>query len=68
MECPRIGYETKRAGRDRNILQEAGKISHRSGQHKIELDQQVVRWQQMWRVRDCKAIADEHVVFVVVRM
>ena len=38
------------------------KISYRSGQHKTEqLDLLVVRREQMWRVRDCKIIAGEHV-------
>ena len=54
----------------RNGLAEAGtffkkqenpKISYRSGQHKTELDLLVVRRQQMWRVKECKIIAGEHV-------
>ena len=50
------------------------KISYRSGQHKIELNLLVVKTQQMWRVKDCKIIAGEHVatqhkpLVVVVRM
>ncbi|KAI0215635.1 hypothetical protein LSAT2_032303 [Lamellibrachia satsuma] len=42
--------------------QENHKISYRNGQHKTELDLLVVRRQQMWRVKDCKIIAGEHVV------
>ena len=37
------------------------KISYRSGQHKTEIDLLVMRRQQMWRVKDCKILAGEHV-------
>jgi len=37
------------------------KITYRSGLHKTELDLLVVRKGQLWRVKDCKAVAGEHV-------
>ena len=36
-------------------------ITNRSGRHKTELDIMVVRKQQLRRVKDCKALAGEHV-------
>ena len=36
-------------------------ITYRSGRHKTELDLQVVRQQQLRRVKDCKALAGEYV-------
>ena len=41
--------------------QESHEISYRSGQHKTELDLLVVGRQQMWRVKDSKITAGEHV-------
>ena len=40
---------------------ESHKITYRSGRHKTELDLLVVRQQQLRRVKDCKALAGEHV-------
>ena len=37
------------------------KITYRSGRHKTALDQLVVRQQQLRRVKDCKALAEEYV-------
>ena len=37
------------------------KISYRSGLHKTEVDLLVVRKGQLWRVKDCKILAGEHV-------
>ena len=37
------------------------KITYRSGRHKTEVDLLVVRKDQLWRVKDCKIIAGEHV-------
>ena len=68
--------ERNREGRDlievflRNNLAVAGtffqkreshKVTYRSGRHKSELDLLVVRKKQLWRVKDCKAIAGEFV-------
>ena len=53
---------------------ESHKITYRSGQHKTELDLLIVRKQQLWKIKDCKAVAGEHVttqykpVVFVVRM
>ena len=51
---------------------ESHKISYRSGHHKTELDLVLVRKEQLWKIKDGKAIAGEHtttqhkpVVFVV---
>ena len=51
---------------------ESHKITHRSGYHKTDLDLVLVRKEQLWKIKDCKAIAGEHtttqhkpVVFVV---
>ena len=40
---------------------ESHKITYRSGQHKTELDLVIVRKQQLWKIKDCKAVAGEHV-------
>ena len=32
------------------------KITHMSGQHRMELYLLVVRKQQLWRIKDCKAV------------
>ena len=60
---------------ERNGLAVAShKITYRSGQHKTELDLLIVRKQQLWKIKDCKAVAGEHVmtqhkpVVFVVRM
>ena len=37
------------------------KITYRSGGHKTEVDLVLVRKGQLWRVKDCKVIAGEHV-------
>ena len=53
---------------------ESHKITYRSGQRKTELDLVIVRKQQLWKIKDCKAVAGEHVttqhkpVVFVVRM
>ena len=53
---------------------ESHRIAHKSGQHKTELDLVIVRKQQLWKIKDCKAVAGEHVttqhkpVVFVVRM
>ena len=50
------------------------KVTHRSGNHKTELDLLVVRRQQLCRIKDCNAIAGEYVttqhkpVVFIVRM
>ena len=36
---------------------EIHKITYRSGHHKTELDLVLIRKQQLWRTKDCKAIA-----------
>ena len=40
---------------------ESHKITYRSGQRKTELDLLIVRKQQLWKIKDCKAVAGEHV-------
>ena len=40
---------------------ESHKITYRSGQHKTELDLVIVRKQQLWKIKDGKAVAGEHV-------
>ena len=40
---------------------ESHKITCRSGQHKTELNLVIVRKQQLWKIKDCKAVAGEHV-------
>ena len=40
---------------------ESHKITYRSGQHKTELDLLIVWKQQLWNIKDCKAVAGEHV-------
>ena len=40
---------------------ESHNITYRSGQHKTELDLVIVRKQQLWKIKDCKAVAGEHV-------
>ena len=53
---------------------ESHKITYRSGHHKTELDLVLIRKQQLWRMKDCKVIAGEHIttqhkpVVLVVRM
>ena len=53
---------------------ESHKITYRSGYHKTELDLVLVRKEQLWKIKDCKAIAGEHTttqhkpVVLVVRM
>ena len=50
------------------------KVTYRNGNHKTELDLLVVRRQQLFRIKDCKAIAGEYVttqhkpVVFIVRM
>ena len=51
---------------------ESHKITYRSGHHKTELDLVLIMKEQLWKIKDCKAIAGEHtttqhkpVVFVV---
>ena len=49
---------------------ESHKITHRSGHHKTELDLVLIKKEQLWKIKDCKAIPREHtkhkpVVFVV---
>ena len=38
---------------------ESHKITHRSGQHKTESYLVIVRKQQLWKIKDCKAVAGE---------
>ena len=40
---------------------ESHKITDRSGKQRTELDLVVVRKQWLWTVKDCKAVAGEHV-------
>ena len=40
---------------------ESHKITHRSGQHKTDLDLLIVRKQQLRKIKDCKAVAGERV-------
>ena len=40
---------------------ESHKITYRSGHHKTELDLVLIRKQQLWRMKDCKAITGEHI-------
>ena len=40
---------------------ESHKITYRSGQHKTELDLLIARTQQLWKIKDCKAVAEENV-------
>ena len=40
---------------------ESHNITDRSGHYRTELDLVVVRKRQLWRVKDCKAVAGEHV-------
>ena len=53
---------------------ESHKITYRIGQHKTELDLLIVRKQQLWKIKDCKTVAGDHVttqnnpVVLVVRM
>ena len=53
---------------------ESHKITYRSRHHKTELDLVLIRKQELWRIKDCKAIAGEHIttqhkpVVFVVRM
>ena len=53
---------------------ESHKITYRSGQNKTELDLVIVRKQQLWKIKDCKAVPGEYVtpqhqpVVFVVRM
>ena len=51
---------------------ESHKITYRSGHHKTKLDLVLIRKEQLWKIKDCKAIPGEHtttqhkpVVFVV---
>ena len=37
------------------------KVKYRSGQHKTKLYMLEVRKQQLWKIKDCKAVAGEHV-------
>ena len=46
---------------------ESHKITHRSGEHKTELDLVIVRKQQLWKIKDCKAVAGEPVTLCVCR-
>ena len=39
---------------------ESHKITYRSGHHKTELDLLLVRKEQLWKIKYCKAIAREH--------
>ena len=39
---------------------ETHKITYRSGHHKTELDLVLIRKEQLWKIKDCKAIAGEH--------
>ena len=54
--------------------QESHKIAYRNGQLKTELDLLIAWKQQPWKIKDCKAVAGEHVttqhkpVVFVVRM
>ena len=43
------------------LKRESHKITSRSGHHRTELDLVVVRKCQLWMVKDCKAVAGEHV-------
>ena len=36
-------------------------MAYISGHHKTELDLVLIRKQQLWRMKDCKAIAGEHI-------
>ena len=53
---------------------ESHKITYRSGPHKTELDLVLIRKEQLWKIKDGKAIAGEHIttqhkpVVFVVRM
>ena len=54
------------------VSHESHKITYRSGHHKTELDLVLIRKEQLWKIKDGKAIAGEHtttqhkpVVFVV---
>ena len=40
---------------------ESHTITYRSGHHKTELDLVLIRKQQLWRMKDGKAIAGEHI-------
>ena len=40
---------------------ESHKITYRSGQHKTELYLVIVWKQQLWKIKDCKAVAGEHI-------
>ena len=40
---------------------EEHQVTYISGQHKSQVDLIVVRRQQLWKVKDCKAIAGEHI-------
>ena len=40
---------------------ESHTIKYRSGQHNTELDLLIVLKQQLWKIKDCKAVAGEHV-------
>ena len=42
-------------------MREIHKVSCRRGQHRTELDLAVGRKRQLWIVKDCKAVAGEHV-------
>ena len=59
----RIGYEKHGLAVARTLFQkrESHKISYRSGHRNTKFDLLIVRRQQIWRVRDCKIIADEQV-------
>ena len=41
--------------------QKSHKITYRSGHHRTEVDLMVVRKQQLWRVKGCKAVVGEQV-------
>ena len=39
---------------------ESHNITYRSGHHKTEMDLEIIK-QQLWRIKDCKAIAGKHI-------
>ena len=51
--------------REGRTLGNSREITYRSGQHTPELDMLIVRKQQLWKIKDCKAGEPKSVVFVV---